>query len=203
MGLRGIGGRSLKSRGDLETVTLESNAWSGPELKTRAARVIAFCEDLTVTQGAGAFTKLKLRPWQRRFIEAIYYEDKNGGRPVRTAIMSMGRKNGKTQLAAALALCHLSGPEAEPRGEIYSCANDRFQAGKIFNEMMALLAHHEGLARRTNVIRFRKEIEDLQNGSIYAALTAEAKTKMGLNPSFVVYDELGQASGRALYDAMD
>ena len=203
MGLRGIGAKPIKQRqAELET-SLANNAWSAPELKTRAARVIAFCEDLTVTSGIASLTKLKLRPWQRRFIEAIYYEDKNGGRPVRTAIMSMGRKNGKTQLAAALALCHLSGPEAEHRGEIYSCANDRFQAGKIFNEMMALISHHEGLSLRTNIIRFRKEIEDLSNGSLYAALTAEAKTKMGLNPSFVVYDELGQASGRALYDAMD
>jgi phage terminase large subunit-like protein len=36
-----------------------------------------------------------------------------------------------------------------------------------------------------------------------AALSAEARTKMGLSPSFVVYDELGFARDRKLYDAMD
>src|SRR5262249_58619772 len=49
----------------------------------------------------------------------------------------------------------------------------------------------------------RKEIHELVNGSIYVALTAEAKTKMGLSPNFVIYDELGSADSRALFDAMD
>jgi Phage Terminase len=84
--------------------------------------------------GKHARTKLRLRQWQRRFVEAVYREDKRGIRPIRTAVLSMARKNGKSQLAAALALCHLCGPEAESRGEIYSCANDRFQAGRIFDE---------------------------------------------------------------------
>ena len=203
MGLRGKGAKPLKERQlEIEHGPEIPNAWSSPGLD-RVERVIAFCEDLTVTSGAEAFTKLRLRSWQRKFIKAIYAPDKKGLRQVRTALLSMGRKNGKTQLAAALALCHLSGPEAENRGEIYSCANDRFQAGKIFSEMVALISNHPWLSLRTNIIRFRKEIEDLVNGSVYAALTAEAKTKMGLNPSFVVYDELGQASSRALYDAMD
>ena len=115
----------------------------------------------------------------------------------------MARKNGKSQLAAALALCHLCGPEAENRGEIYSCANDRFQSSRIFNEMVALISRHPALSARTNVTNFQKQIHDLVNGSIYVALTAEAKTKLGLSPSFVIYDELGSADGRALFDAMD
>lgn len=202
MGLRGIGGKPLTKQRAADLELAVEGPWTAPGL-SRAERVIAFIEDLTVTSGSEAFKKMTLRPWQRKFIEAIYWTDKDGKRPVRTAIMSMGRKNGKTQLAAALALCHLSGPEAEQRGEIYSCANDRFQAGKLFAEMVALIQHHKELSLRTNVIRFRKEIEDLSNGSFYAALSAEAKTKMGLSPSFIVYDELGQAAGRALYDAMD
>lgn len=202
MGLRGLGARPLKARAfDIEHAPEHPTPWAG--LPSRAEKVIAFCEDLTITSGQHAFTKLRLRPWQKKFILRVYSEDKNGARAIRTSVLSMGRKNGKTQLAAALALCHLSGPESENRGEVYSCANDRFQAGKIFNEMVALIANHPWLSTRTNIIRFRKEIEDLANGSVYAALTAEARTKMGLNPSFVVYDELGQASSRALYDAMD
>ena len=203
MGLRGKGAKPLKERQlEIEHGPEIPNSWSEPGL-SRVERIIAFCEDLTVTSGSHAYTKMKLRTWQVKFIKGVYTPDKNGLRRVRTALLSMGRKNGKTQLAAALALCHLSGPEAESRGEIYSCANDRFQAGKIFSEMVALIANHPWLSVRCNIIRFRKEIEDLVNGSVYAALTAEAKTKMGLNPSFVVYDELGQASSRALYDAMD
>ena len=181
---------------------LEVPAWTAPEL-TRSERVIRFCEGLRITSGTDAGGLMVLRPWQREFIEAVYAVNTDGLRLVRTAMLSMGRKNGKTQLAAMLALAHLLGPEAESRGEVYSCANDRFQAAKIFAEMVALIAGNPEMLDRVNIVRFKKEIEDLKSGSFYAALTAEAKTKMGLNPSFIVYDELGQAADRHLYDAMD
>jgi phage terminase large subunit-like protein len=170
----------------------------------RADRVIAFCENLRVTSGSEAGTQLRLREWQKEFIREVYrVNGRTKRRVVRTAIFSMGRKNGKTQLAAALALCHLSGPEAENRGEVYACANDRFQASKIFHEMVAMINENPWLDARTNIVRFQKNIEDVINGSIYCTLTSEAKTKMGLSPSFVIYDELGQGKDRDLYDAMD
>jgi phage terminase large subunit-like protein len=206
MGLRGIGARPLSARSHPLDPKAKAANQRWPWMKktlTRSQAVIAFCEELTVTSGPDAGKKLKLRPWQKAFIEHVYALDEEGTRPVRTAVLSMGRKNGKTQLAAALALCHLCGPEAESRGEIYSCANDRFQAGKIFSEMVALVDKHPYLRERTNIVQFRKDIVDLETGSIYSALTSESRTKMGLNPSFVCYDELGQAADRRLYEAMD
>jgi phage terminase large subunit-like protein len=197
VGLRGPNATPLHTR----QVPTRGNPWDKPGLN-RAERVIAFCEDLTITSGKDSGKLLKLRPWQRDFIKKLYRE-KDGIRVVRTAVLSLGRKNGKTQLAAALALCHLSGPEAESRAEVYACANDTFQAGKIFNEMNALVLHHVWLTSRMNVGQFRKTIGDIYNGGLYCTLSSEAKTKMGLSPSFCVYDELGQARDRELYDAMD
>src|SRR5215831_3908320 len=175
--------------------------WQCPSL-SRWQRVEAFLQDLTIGSGKDAGQKLKLRPFQRQFIRAVYREDKSGRRPVRTAIFSLPRKQGKTFLAAGLALCHLCGPEKEPRGDVYSCANDRFQAGKIFHEMYAMISAHPWLAARTKVQHFHKQIFDLETGSMYAALSREANTKMGLNPSFV-YDEYGSAADDELYRAMD
>jgi phage terminase large subunit-like protein len=179
--------------------------WDAPGL-SRAGRVIAFCEDLPITSGPLAGTTMQLRPWQCEFIEEVYSVDAKGRRPVRTAVLSMGRKNGKTQLAAALALCHLMGPESEPRGEVYSCALTRDQAAKIFAEMCAILQKHPELDDRANIGRFSKQIEVLSGpgeGSNYLALSADAGSKLGLSPSFVVYDELGSAPNRDLFDAMD
>jgi hypothetical protein len=51
-----------------------------------------------------------------------------------TALVSFGQEKWQITSAAALALCHLCGPEAENREEVYSCANDRFQPGRIFND---------------------------------------------------------------------
>jgi phage terminase large subunit-like protein len=203
MALRGVGAKPLSERGKVDARPVLP--WDEPGL-TRAERVIAFCEDLPITAGKLAGTKMGLREWQRAYIRAVYAEDAAGMRPIRTAVLTMGRKNGKTQLAAALALCHLLGPEAEPRGEVYSCALTRDQAAKLFAEMAAILQSHEELDDRCNIVRFTKQIEVLSGvgaGSIYSALSADAGSKLGLSPSFVVYDELGSAPNRALFDAMD
>lgn len=203
MSIRGIGAKALSERGKVEQRPVKP--WEEPGL-SRADRVIAFLEDLPITAGKLAGSKMQIRPWQREFLEAVYAESDEGRRPVRTAVLSMARKNGKTQLAAGLALCHLMGPEAEPRGEVYSAALTRDQAAKLFQEMCAILAAHDELDDRANIIRFNKQIEVLfgdGTGSIYAALSADAGSKMGLSPSFVVYDELGSAPNRDLFDALD
>ena len=203
MSIRGIGAKALSERGKVEQ--RPEKPWEVPGL-SRAGRVIAFLEDLPITAGKLAGTKMTIRPWQREFLEAVYAESGDGRRPIRTAVLSMARKNGKTQLAAGLALCHLMGPEAEPRGEVYSAALTRDQAAKLFDEMCAILAAHAELDDRANIIRFNKQIEVLIGdgvGSRYAALSADAGSKMGLSPSFVVYDELGSAPNRDLFDALD
>ncbi len=179
--------------------------WEQPGLD-RVERIVAFLEDLPITQGSLAGTKLKIRDWQREFLEAVYAEDENGQRPVRTAVLSMARKNGKTQLVAGLGLCHLLGPEAENRGEVYAAANDKQQSGKTFMEMVAILDEHPELDSRVNVVKFSKRIEVLSGqgrGSIFQALSADASTKQGLSPSFTIYDELGTAPKRDLYEALD
>jgi phage terminase large subunit-like protein len=132
----------------------------------------------------------------------VYRTDKAGNRLVRTAVLSVARKCGKTQLAAALCLCALSGPEAEPRGECYAVACTRFQAGRVFNEMVAIITKTPWLNERINIVRFRKELEDQVNGSTFAVLSADVAPVHGLSPSFVCYDELAQVPSRALYDAL-
>ena len=72
-----------------------------------------FRRNAALHAGAARRHDLKARPWQKRFIRAVYKTDKMGNRLVRTAVFSVARKQGKTQLAAALCLAHLCGPEAE------------------------------------------------------------------------------------------
>lgn len=183
-------------------VIKRDESWNDPT-KTRGERVIAFCETLKVTSGIHAGRNFKVRPWQADFIRAVYDPwGKWSLRLVRTALLTMPRKNGKTTLAAALALAHLVGPEAEPRGQVFSAAADRLQAGLLFNELEAMILADKGLASRCSVRRFTKDIEDQVTGSKYAALSSEAYSKHGLSPSMVVYDELAQAPDRELFDVL-
>jgi phage terminase large subunit-like protein len=206
MGMRGISAtpkrrRSSASSNPSPPAAPKPHPWTASGL-SRAERVIRFVNSLPCTAGPLAGKPLKLRPWQVRFIRAVYKTDKVGNRLVRTAVLSVGRKNGKTQLAAALCLCALCGPEAEPRGECYAVACTRFQAGRVFNEMVAIITKTPWLNERINIVRFRKELEDLENGSTFDVLSADVAPVHGLSPSFVCYDELAQVPSRALYDAL-
>ena len=198
MGLRGQGAKP-KAQPDIE-MHESARDWEAPGL-SRAERVIRFVESLPITSGKDAGKPFKLRSWQKRELRAIY-RTKRKRRQVRTAVLSLARKNGKTSLAAALALAHLCGPESEARGQCYSAAADRDQAALIFNEMHAIIQRVEWLDARTNVKRFTKEIEDLVNGSYYKALSSDAATKFGFSASFIIADEVAQWPNRKLWDAL-
>ncbi|MGG7565988.1 terminase large subunit [Rhodovulum sp. DZ06] len=173
--------------------------WDDPEL-SRAGRVIAFLECLPVTTGLLAGEPFSVRAWQREIIEDLYATDDQGGRPVRQSVITLPRGNGKTGLAAGLCLAHLCGPEAEARGQCFSAASDKDQAGIIFREMEAMILQTPFLAQRLNIKRHEKRIEDMPTGSTYTALSADARKAHGLNVSFFIYDEIAQAPNRNLYD---
>lgn len=122
---------------------------------------------------------------------------------MRRAVLSIARKNGKTALIAALVLAHLVGPEAITNGEIFSAANDREQAAQVFKVAAQMVRADDELSRLLRVVDSTKTIACYGNGSFYKAISAEAGTKHGLNPSFVIFDELAQAKSRELFDVLD
>ena len=170
---------------------------------TRADRMLAFLEWLPVTKGVKAGKRMRLLPGQRRFVEQLYRVDGKGRRATRLAVRSEPRGNGKSGLLAGICLGHLLGPEAERRGEIYSAAIDRQQAGILFSEMEAIIVQVPEFAARVNVQRFTKKIEVLSGpgvGSVYEALSADARRAHGLSPSLWCFDELAQVQSPELLE---
>ena len=110
----------------------------------------------------------------------------------------MARKNGKTGLAAPIALfgLMLDGQGAE----VYSCAADRDQAKLIFGAAKRTVELVPDLSSRLRL--YRDAIEDPVTGSVYRALSSEAYTKEGLSPTLVLADELHAWPSRELYDVM-
>lgn len=190
-------GRIRRARQEIAENPPGPEPWEKPGL-SRVQRIIAFLENLPITKGKLVGSKMKLLPDQERFVRAVY-----GKNRVRIAVKSEPRGNGKTGLLAGLALCHLLGPEAEPRGEIYSAAIDRQQAGIMYNEMAAIIIAVPHYSVRCNLQRFHRRIEvmaGLGAGSTYEALSSDARRAHGLSPSLWVYDELAQAKDRVLLD---
>lgn len=173
----------------------------------RARRVIDFIELLNVPSGEGQGKPIRLRDWQKQFIIDVYAPNVGGRRRVRRAIFSVARKNGKTALIAALVICHLVGPEAIQNGEIYSAATDREQAGQVFKFARQIIEMEPefgpGGSSPITIVPSTKTLVCKQNGSFYRAMSAEAGTKHGLNPSLWIYDELAQARDQELYEVMN
>ena len=174
------------------------------EYSRRVQRIISFCELLTLPDGAKAGERVRLRDWQKKFINSVYGpQTEQGRRIVREALLTMARKNGKTALIAMLLLVHLCGPEAVRNGQLYSVAFDREQASIVFKYAAAMVYASEGLSARLVVVESRKLIKDPASGSVYQALSAESRSKHGRSSSFIIFDELAQfGNDRELYDTM-
>lgn len=146
-----------------------------------------------------------MREWQRAEIVRIY----DNPAETRRAILSFGRKNGKTALSAMLLLLHLCGPEAVPNGKLFSAAQSRDQAAILFDLAAKMVRLNPDLdVNQGGVVSIRESAKELfceALGTRYKALSAEAKTTYGLSPVFVVHDELGQVRGpkSALYEAIE
>lgn len=144
---------------------------------------------------------VRLRPWQRSEIIKIY-DNPHG---TRRAIISFGRKNGKTALAAFLLLLHLCGPEAKPNSQLYSAAQSREQAAILFSLAAKVVRLSPTLSAFVIPVDSGKRLTCEELGTVYRALSAEASTAYGLSPVFIVHDELGQVRGgrSELYEALE
>ena len=169
----------------------------------RVQKIFDFIENLIVPSGKGSGKPFKLQSFEKAFIRDVYNPTKNGKRTVRRAILSIARKNGKSTIIAALALVHLIGPEAIRNGEIYVAATERDQAGIVFRYAAQMVRADPELEQFVKIIDSTKTMVCFGNGSTFRALSSEAGSKYGFNPSVVIYDELAQAKNRDLYDALD
>lgn len=170
--------------------------------RTRAEDNIKWIQDFCrVPEGKLIGSKVKLRPWQKYELKKIYDNPKG----TRRAIISFGRKNGKTSLAAFLLLLHLVGFEKRYNSQLFSAATSRDQAALIFNLAAKIVRMSPDLSRAVVIRDTAKQLYCPQLGTLYRALSAEASTAMGLSPVFIVHDELGQVRGprSELYEALE
>jgi phage terminase large subunit-like protein len=168
--------------------------------ESRAQRAVRLINLLTHT-GDFAGRPFDLRPWQKKIILALFKTGPTGRRLIRTCLLMLPRKNGKTELAAAIAIyCLLF--DGQLGGEIYLAAADREQAGKVYGAIVAMLRAEPDLLAQVEIVESQKRIVHPQSGSFLKAISAEAYSKHGFNASVVIYDELHAAQNRDLWDVL-
>lgn len=170
--------------------------------KAKADRAVIFIENLKHTKGKWDGKPFWLLPWQEQIIRDIFgIVDENGHRQFRTAYIEIGKKNGKSELAAAVAL-YLLYADNEPSAEVYGAAADRQQASIVFDVAKRMVEKAPALMKRSKMMGATKRIVNFSNAGFYQVLSAEVGTKHGLNVSGLVLDEVHAQPNRKLYDVL-
>ena len=159
----------------------------------------AVCRVTKDSVAAPAGELLHLRDWQKELLNHALARRPDGRMKHRVALIGMARKNGKSALAASMGLSALT--LGGNGSEIYSCAADRDQARIVFGTAKRMVELDPELSSMFTL--YRDVIEYKDKGSVYRALSAEAYTKEGLNPSpIVIFDEVHAQPNRELWDVM-
>ena len=170
--------------------------------KDKADFAVSFIECLCHTKGTWAGKNFELIDWQEQIIRDVFGTIKaNGYRQFNTAFIEVPKKNGKSELAAAVALLLLCG-DGEQRAEIYGCAADRNQAKIVFDVAVDMVRFCPALEKRVKITESQKTIEYLPTKSKYQVLSADVANKHGFNTHGVIFDELHTQPNRKLYDVM-
>ena len=170
--------------------------------KDAADFAVMFIESLCHTKGTWSGKPFELIDWQEQIIRDIFGTLKpNGYRQFNTAYIEIPKKQGKSELAAAVALLLCCG-DGEERAEVYGCAADRQQAAIVFDVAADMVRMCPALNKRVKILASQKRIIYTPTNSFYQVLSAEAYSKHGFNIHGVVFDELHTQPNRKLFDVM-
>lgn len=162
--------------------------------KKKADKAIKYIESFCHHhEGDLAPNLVELELWQKAFISVIFgIVDKNGYRQFREVVLIVGRKCGKTLLAAAIA-DYVSFCDGEYGARIYFCAPKLEQARLCYDAYVQMVNQEPDLSSLAKKRRTDIYIETF-NTSIQP-LAFNAKKSDGLNPHLVVCDEFAAWQG--------
>jgi len=148
----------------------------------------------------------RLFEWQKKIIRIFYgfVKDVDGKklRQYQTLFCNVPKKNGKTQLVAALALYHLIA-DGEETPEIYSIAVDQEQSKIVYNDSIKMVKANPLFRNRG--VWFRQspiEIYNLKKEGKFRPLSSRPKGVQGFRPSCIISDECHEYSNRILFDSI-
>lgn len=152
----------------------------------------AFCRHHErVPNGPEPGSPVELEPFQREFFdEALAVED--GRRVYSTAALVIPRKNGKTTIAAALALYLASPADGEERPEVYLAAGSKKQAGQLFDHAKAFIddRRYGSAGLRAMFEPLRMELRCPLTGGKVERVAGDGDNNHSLGPHAVIPDEL-------------
>ena len=149
--------------------------------------LIPYLSGLIITQGEGVGERMKIYPWERRFLQDLMRTDGD-------AALSVSRGNGKTTLLAGVCASFIDGPLRQPRAEVVLVASS-FAQGRIgFDHCKAFLGDK---IRDKRIWRLADSeaaatIEHKPSGAKLRVIGCDPRRAHGLAPALILADEPSQ-----------
>ena len=162
----------------------------------KAQKAIRFVESFCHHhEGELAPDLIKLELWQKAFLSVVFgIVDKESNRQFREVVLIVGRKNGKSLFASAIAE-YMAFLDGEYGARIYFCAPKLEQARLCYDALYQMLIQEEELNELAK--KRRTDIYIASTNTSIQPLAFNAKKSDGLNPHLVVCDEFSAWQGDA------
>lgn len=167
----------------------------------KANRAIRFFGLLKHSKGEWAGQSFKLELWQKFIVGCLFgWLRADGTRRFRTAYVEIPRKNGKSTLAAGVAL-YLLVADGEPGSEVYSAATKKEQAKIVHGEAVRMVKSSPALKKRVQI--YADNLSVGKTNSKFEPLSADGETHDGLNIHGAVVDEFHAHKTRLISDVIE
>jgi len=135
-----------------------------------------------------------LEAWEKFIIGSLFgWKRADGTRRFRKLYLEVARKNGKTLLAAGIAIL-LAFFDGEAGAEVYSVASKRDQAKLVWSDADQLIKHNPGLASRVG--RYALSLVHEPTASVFRPLGRDSDSDTGINAHGGIVDELHALESR-------
>ena len=150
-------------------------------------KLTQYLESLSISQGEGAGERIRLFPWQRRFLTGCFRQDGD-------AALSIARGAGKTTLMAGIACAFIDGPLRQPRAEVVAIASSFAQGKLLFDHCRAFMGDKLGDKKTWRVSDSDQTafIEHRPTGAKLRTLGCDPRRAHGLAPALILADEPAQ-----------
>jgi phage terminase large subunit-like protein len=165
--------------------------------------VLLFASHMPNIKGPEAGQPLRLMPWQKFVFAALFGFVERGSttRRFRQAVVYVARGNGKTTLAAPIAL-YLTFVEGEGGAEGYATAVTRDQARILFDAAQAMVRRSPEFRTAFSIGVGANAIYQEVTASRFAPVSSDAKALDGLNVQVAVCDEIASHKTSEVYDVL-
>lgn len=179
----------------IQTTARSSKDTSPAEpVRTRGFYVIDWIETNCVfTNDRWIGQPFRFLPWQKRLVLELFQLRADGRRKYRWSYTSVPKKNGKTELFAALGLYLLIGDD-EPAPKVMVAAASEDQADLLFNAASTMCQMSPTLKAVTEIFSNEIQVPSIP-GATMKRVAAAAGTNDGKNISAVLIDELHEWVG--------